>query len=182
MDPRYLARIEHAAVVVSRRTLIDLAAALDTTISDLVGPTPGLGPGNGHAGLRPVPTELHGQECLRLIEPGGVGRVAFELAGRLTVVPVNFIVHDGGIVFRTAATTAIGRYGDGTVAFEVDRIDEVTEEGWSVLISGIARQLDREQCTALGTTADVLPWAGGAREIHVLITPTRITGRAIRAR
>jgi len=181
MDPGYLARVEQAPVAMTAGTLIRLADALDTTVSELLGSIPEQPPGHGRAALHPVLAEMREQECLRLIEPGGIGRVAFELAGRLTVVPVNFIVHNGGIVFRTAATTTLGRYGEGPVAFEVDRIDEGMHEGWSVLISGTAQHVDSEQTAALGTTIDVDPWAGGDREVYVLITPTRITGRRVRA-
>jgi nitroimidazol reductase NimA-like FMN-containing flavoprotein (pyridoxamine 5'-phosphate oxidase superfamily) len=41
-------------------------------------------------------------ECARLIAPGGIGRLVF--AGRfdLTVLPVNYVFHDGTILFRTA--------------------------------------------------------------------------------
>ena len=179
MDPGYLARVEHAPVALTMDTLIRLADALDSTVADLLGEIPEQPPGHGDAALHPVLSGLSEPECLRLIEPGGIGRVAFEQAGRLTVVPVNFVVHDGGIVFRTSATTAIGRYGEGPVAFEVDRIDEGMHEGWSVLVSGTAQQLDAEQTAALGT--DVDPWAGGDRAVYVLITPTGVTGRRIRA-
>ncbi|TCN29601.1 helix-turn-helix protein [Kribbella orskensis] len=181
MDPGYLARVEHAPVAMTAGALIRLADALDTTVSDLLGAIPERPPGHGRAGLRPVLTDMGEQECLALIEPGGIGRLAFEVSGRLTVVPVNFTVHHGDIVFRTAATTAIGRYGEGPVAFEVDRIDEGMHEGWSVLISGTARQADQDETAALGTTVDVDPWAGGNRELYVLITPARITGRRVRA-
>ena len=46
--------------------------------------------------------KLEEAECLRLISPGGIGRLVF--AGRfdLTVLPVNYVVHNGAILFRTA--------------------------------------------------------------------------------
>ena len=179
MDSGYLARVEHAPAALTTGTLIRLADALDTTVDDLLGAIPEHPPGHGQATLHPVLGELSEPECLRLIEPGGIGRVAFELAGRLTVVAVNFVVHNGAIVFRTAATTAIGQYGQGPVAFEVDRFNEGMRQGWSVLISGTARHADSERTALLSTTVD--PWAGGEREVYVVITPTCITGRQVRA-
>jgi transcriptional regulator with XRE-family HTH domain len=124
MDSSYLAHVEHAPVAMTAGTLIRLADAIDTTISGLLGAVPARPPGQGPAALHPTLDDLREQECLCLIEPGGVGRIAFDNAGRLIVVPVNFSVHHGDIVFRTAATSAIGQYGEGPVAFEVDRIDE----------------------------------------------------------
>lgn len=178
MDPHDLARVEHTPVALTTGALIRLADALDTTVPDLLGSVPEQ---RAPAAARPLLTDLNEHECRRLIDPGGIGRVAFELAGRLTVVPVNFAVRNGDIVFRTAATTAIGRYGEGPVAFEVDRTDPAMHEGWSVLVSGTARHADRNETTTLRTTVDVAPWADGDRELYVLITPGLITGRRIRA-
>ncbi|WP_405067565.1 pyridoxamine 5'-phosphate oxidase family protein [Kribbella sp. NBC_01510] len=179
MDSGYLARVEHAPVALTTSTLIRLADALDTTVAELLGAIPEQPPGHGRAALRAVLAELSEQECLRLIEPGGIGRVAFEWAGRLHVLPVNFAVHHGGIVFRTAATTSIAQYGEGPVAFEVDRFDQGMRQGWSVLIDGPARHADSDRASLLSTTVD--PWAGGDRQVYVVITPTCITGRRVRA-
>ena len=41
-------------------------------------------------------------ECLRLIAPGGVGRIAYLGRYGLTVLPVNYALHAGTIMFRTA--------------------------------------------------------------------------------
>ena len=78
MDSGYLARVEHAPVALTTSTLIRLADALDTTVAELLGAIPEQPPGHGRAALRAVLAELSEQECLRLIEPGGIGRVAFE--------------------------------------------------------------------------------------------------------
>lgn len=180
-DPAYLDRVEHAPVALTVGALIRLADALDTRVSDLLRSQPERPPGRGPAASHPVLTEMRERECQRLIESGGIGRVAFELAGRLLVLPVNFTVHDGAIVFRTGATTAVGRYGEGPVAFEVDRIDDGLQEGWSVLISGKARHADADEAYRLAEEVDVEPWAGGDREVYVLIEPDRISGRRVRA-
>ena len=52
--------------------------------------------------MEPVLERLDEDECLRLISPGGVGRLAFSGRYGLTVFPVNYTVHDGSIMFRTA--------------------------------------------------------------------------------
>jgi transcriptional regulator with XRE-family HTH domain len=181
MDPTYIDRIENAPVALTGGDLIRLAAALDTTISDLLGAQPERPSGHGAAALHPVFDTMREDECRRLIEPGGVGRVAFELAGRLNVVPVNFGMADGAVVFRTGATTALGRYGAGSVSFEVDRIDEGMHEGWSVLVSGIARQAGPEETERLRRKLAIDPWAGGDRDVYIVIEPEQISGRRIRA-
>jgi nitroimidazol reductase NimA-like FMN-containing flavoprotein (pyridoxamine 5'-phosphate oxidase superfamily) len=161
--------------------LIRLADALDTSVSDLLGSQPARPPGHGPAALHRELDEMREAECRRLIEPGGIGRVAFELDGRLSVIPVNFAVLDGSVIFRTEPTTAVARYAIGPVSFEVDRIDEGMREGWSVLISGRARHADATESHRLHRTLTVDPWAGGDREVYVVIDPEHISGRRIRA-
>jgi nitroimidazol reductase NimA-like FMN-containing flavoprotein (pyridoxamine 5'-phosphate oxidase superfamily) len=39
---------------------------------------------------------------VRLVAPGGIGRIAFNGSHGPTVLPVNYKLHDGAIVFRTA--------------------------------------------------------------------------------
>jgi len=126
-------------------------------------------------------------ECLRLVAPGGVGRLVF--AGRfdLTVLPVNYVLHDGTIVFRTTETgtteedlrTGI-EHAEFRVAFEVDDFHPQTREGWSVLIQGPAHHLDSEDERAEALKLGIEPWAAGPRDHFIKITPMRITGRRIR--
>jgi nitroimidazol reductase NimA-like FMN-containing flavoprotein (pyridoxamine 5'-phosphate oxidase superfamily) len=131
--------------------------------------------------------DLDEAECLRLIAPGGIGRLVF--AGRfdLTVLPVNYKLHNGAILFRTSAhgsteedlRTGID-HAEYRVAFEVDDFDADAREGWSVLLQGPAHHLDDDTERAEAAAAGVVPWAGGDREHFIRITPARITGRRIR--
>ncbi len=130
---------------------------------------------------------LDEDECLRLIAPGGIGRLVF--AGRydLTVLPVNYKLHNGAILFRTAQDgttdedlrTGIS-HAEYRVAFEVDEFDREAREGWSVLLQGPAHHLDSAEERAEAQAAGVQPWPGGQREHYIRITPSRITGRRLR--
>jgi len=131
--------------------------------------------------------KLDEAECVRLISPGGIGRLVF--AGRydLTVVPVNYVLHDGAILLRTVEAGSIDEdlrtgieHAEYRVAFEIDDIDAESHEGWSVLIQGPAHHLDDPGEQADAIAAGVQPWAGGEREHFIEITPARITGRRIR--
>ncbi len=131
--------------------------------------------------------ELDEAECLKLIAPGGIGRLVF--AGRfdLTVLPVNYVLHDGSILFRTTQHGATDEdlrtgiaHAEYRVAFEVDDFDQAAREGWSVLLQGPAHHLDSESERAEAQAAGVVPWPDGAREHFIRITPARITGRRIR--
>ena len=71
--------------------------------------------------------------------------------------------------------------GDYLVAFEVDAIDEIGRQGWSVLIQGPRTdrvfQTERESAELAG----VEPWAAGERELFTRIVPNRVTGRRIQS-
>src|SRR5580700_1480950 len=88
-------------------------------------------------------------ECLRLISPGGIGRISYSGQYDLTVLPVNYQMHNGAILFRTAADSLTGDdlrtgivHAEYRVAFEVDEFDIQAHEGWSVLVQGPAHHLD----------------------------------------
>ncbi|MEV4582909.1 hypothetical protein AB0K16_57845 [Nonomuraea jabiensis] len=66
-----------------------LAAALETTVEDLLGGDRDRPPGPGDAVLK----VLEPEECLRLVAPGGIGRVAFNGPEGPTVL-VNYRLHD----------------------------------------------------------------------------------------
>lgn len=87
----------------------------------------GLGPSQRIARLDPA-------ECMRLITPGGVGRVGYTGAQGPEIVPVNFAVINEAVVFRTLSGGVLERLAGDRVAFEVDRIDEATRSGWNVLV------------------------------------------------
>ena len=119
-------------------------------------------------------------ECLRLLEPGGVGRVGFAAAEGIVIVPVNFALAGKCVVFRTAPDTLLAVYAHGQVSFEVDQIDEERREGWSVLVHGHAHPVtDERDIRRLEVRTRLTPWAGGARDVFVRITPSQISGRGI---
>jgi len=142
----------------------------------------GSGAGAGEAALQ----ALDEAECLQLISPGGVGRLAFTGRFGLTVLPVNYKVHDGAIVFRTAQggptdedlRTGIA-HAEYKVTFEIDQFDPAGRTGWSVLVQGAAHHVDDEAERELVRQSGVQPWAGGPREMYVRINPLRMTGRRI---
>jgi nitroimidazol reductase NimA-like FMN-containing flavoprotein (pyridoxamine 5'-phosphate oxidase superfamily) len=131
--------------------------------------------------------ELDVAECLRLITPGGIGRIAYSGRYGPTVYPVNYRLYQGMIVFRTAPdspTDSDLRTGipgaEYRVAFEIDAFDSGAREGWSVLIQGSAHLMDSEPERADVRAAGVEPWPTGDRDQFVRIMPSRITGRRVR--
>ena len=138
--------------------------------------TPPAGPGARPGALR----ALSPAECFDLLEPGGIGRVGFASAEGIMMLPVNFALTEKTIIFRTAPDTLLALYSDAQVSFEADRLDEVLHAGWSVLVQGRAHKVsDEREVKRLQDRTHLRPWAAGARDVYVRITPTRISGRRI---
>lgn len=127
-------------------------------------------------------------ECLRLISPGGIGRLAYQSRFGPAVLPVNYKLHDGAILFRTVAESTLDQdlqTGIGgaeyRVAFEIDDFDTAAKQGWSVLIQGAAHYVQQGAEHEAAEQAGVESWAGGQRERFLTIVPARVTGRRVKA-
>lgn len=135
----------------------------------------------------PVVEVLDETACLSLIAGGGVGRIGYTSRFGPTVLPVNYDLHEGTIVFRTGMDSAMAgdlRTGiadaEYNVAFEIDQMQPVTQEGWSVLVQGAAHFVDSEDERAPIAQLGVHAWPGGPKEQFVRIMPRHVTGRRIR--
>jgi nitroimidazol reductase NimA-like FMN-containing flavoprotein (pyridoxamine 5'-phosphate oxidase superfamily) len=135
----------------------------------------------------PVVELLDEPECQRLIAAGGVGRIGYTGRFGPTILPVNYALREGTIVFRTGQHSPLGEdlrtgieQAESKVAFEIDEFSPAMREGWSVLVQGAAHLVDSEAERASVVGSGVEPWAGGEKELFVRVVPTRITGRRIR--
>ncbi|MFF4487825.1 helix-turn-helix domain-containing protein [Streptomyces sp. NPDC001544] len=181
MAPGYLAHLEeHSTAAPDSGTLLRLAGALRTSLTELGGGHIDLPPGIGHAARAPRLSELGEQECRRLLSTHGVGRLAVSTEEAPVVVPVNYSVVDDAIVFRTQPGSVSIRGLGHEVAFEVDRVDDALSQGWSVLVRGPAETVtDPETVRRLAERVYTTPWAGGERDVWVRIEITALTGRRI---
>ncbi|WP_406173866.1 helix-turn-helix domain-containing protein [Streptomyces canus] len=181
MAPGYLRHLEeNPGATPNRGTLLSLAAALETTVPELTGAATDLPPGLEQAARAPEFTELSTDECRALLGTHGVGRIAVTTESGPGIVPVNYSVSEGAIVFRTASGTTPSPASGHQVAFEVDRIDDAFSRGWSVLVRGRARTVtDPDEAHRLADQAYSKPWAGGSRDLWVRVEPDTITGRRI---
>jgi hypothetical protein len=130
-----------------------------------------------HRGLRVLGLD----ECLERLRTTPVGRLAFVSEGEPVVFPVNHAVDGVDIVFRTTWGSKLQvAESSGTVAFEVDGYDSVSEKGWSVLVKGTAQlvyeSVDTDRLDELGLRS----WADlEALGFWVRIRPVEITGREV---
>lgn len=121
--------------------------------------------------------ELGPDECRRLLATQCMGRIAVSEPGSGPhVVPVNFVMYDGAIVFRTGDGAKSRLLGNGPVSFQVDCADPYHRVGWSVLVRGHA---DEAPAAAIAEHVHVEPFAPGDKPHWMRIVPEQITGRSI---
>ena len=123
---------------------------------------------------------LSTEDCYRLLRGGLVGRVGVTVSAIPEVLPVNYTLLEGDIVFRTGRDTSLyAATRDVPIAFEVDESDPVTLSGWSVLAVGLTEEVtDPEE---IARALAILPdsWAPHEHAHVIRLTPARISGRRI---
>lgn len=118
--------------------------------------------------------------CLLHLRQGSVGRIAFVLDGDPVILPVNYrlVEPDSGplLAVRTRPGNVIEQ-APTNVAFEIDSIDHVHHEGWSVLVRG---ELMHANPTSHAFTVQYDPssWLAD-RDSWLLIDPWAISGRKL---
>lgn len=122
-------------------------------------------------------------ECLRLLRTAVVGRLALTTGALPTVLPVNFTMHGDDVVFRTGRDARLdAATRDVVVAFEADEIDHVTRTGWSVVVTGVAREVTDPVVLAEEWVRDLPRWVpeGGSRVVAV--STDLVSGRRVAPR
>ena len=126
--------------------------------------------------------QLSQAECLRLVGQVPLGRIVYTRQALPAVELVNFALDDGDIIIRTDSGGKLAAATRGAVvAFEADSMDLAAHAGWSVTIVGYSRAVtDREEILRLAQTG-LEPWAPGARDHFIRISPSIVNGRRIGA-
>jgi nitroimidazol reductase NimA-like FMN-containing flavoprotein (pyridoxamine 5'-phosphate oxidase superfamily) len=117
-------------------------------------------------------------ECWELMRGNEVGRLAVSILDHPDIFPVNYVVDDGAVVFRTAEGTKLAAAVLGrAVAFEIDGYDAGSGEAWSVVIKGTAREIERMQDVFAALDLPLFPWHASPKHRFVRIEPQDISGR-----
>jgi hypothetical protein len=126
--------------------------------------------------------ELSLDQCLSLLRASVVGRIAFVENEFPVVVPVNYRLIESDtnawLALRTRSGTVIDR-APLHVGFQIDGIDSVTHQGWSVLVRGWLHHVEASALPASGV--DPEPWLSAERDSWLVIEPSIITGRRLHA-
>jgi nitroimidazol reductase NimA-like FMN-containing flavoprotein (pyridoxamine 5'-phosphate oxidase superfamily) len=120
-------------------------------------------------------------ECMALLSTASVGRIGVNIDALPTVLPVNFALFNGSVVFRTAPGTKLHfATRDAVVAFQADHYGSVREPtGWSVLVRGVAQTLTDPSVLRAAQHLPLEPWGPleGSRGDYVRVEPAIVTGR-----
>jgi uncharacterized protein len=132
---------------------------------------------------RPVhtsgPATLPRDECLSLLRGNSVGRLAFVVDGWPVVLPVNYLVDGEDIVLRTDPGTKLSSVqSDAQVSFQVDAADRLFRSGWSVLVYGVASEINDDQ-EIEHLRGALRSWAGGAKDYWIRVQAVQISGRRL---
>lgn len=122
------------------------------------------------------------EECLSCLGQVAYGRVAVVTDdGRPEIRPVNFVVHGKTVVFATASPVLLARAPLGHVAFEADRIDESTHEGWDVMVSGEGAEITDsvDEVSRVARSHPIEHWAPGDMDRWISIVNPRFSGRRL---
>jgi nitroimidazol reductase NimA-like FMN-containing flavoprotein (pyridoxamine 5'-phosphate oxidase superfamily) len=121
---------------------------------------------------------LTDEQCWELLKRNQIGRLAVVVAGRPDIYPVNYLVHEGQVIFKTAEGSKLASVmTHHEVAFEIDGYDETTNEAWSVVVAGMARVLNREADLDLADTLPLFPWNLDPKNHYVAIDADALSGR-----
>lgn len=126
------------------------------------------------------PVEVLGdRECWELLELAPMGRIALTAAGEVDIFPINFVLHEGALYFRTAPSTKLVELAiNPRVAVEIDGWDE--GEAFSVVVKGEAERLERSSDVDAAELLPLTPWVPTLKYRWVRIRPTSVSGRRFR--
>jgi nitroimidazol reductase NimA-like FMN-containing flavoprotein (pyridoxamine 5'-phosphate oxidase superfamily) len=118
--------------------------------------------------------------CLCLLAGATLGRIGVSSGALPSVVPVNFRFDGHQILIRTGVGTKLdAAVVNAVVAFEVDQIDPVAHTGWSVMVTGIARELTEPGELIAAGTPPLARWAPGGAHHVIAISTELVSGRRI---
>lgn len=123
--------------------------------------------------------ELDVDTCMRLLSEQHFGRIAIDDGDGPLILPVNYVYHEGSVLFRSdvgSKTAAAEEHAKAS--FEIDHVDEDARVGWSVVVRGrlveVVRRPELDRVQAAGVT----PFVEGQGKHHfVRLYPRSITGR-----
>lgn len=114
-------------------------------------------------------------ECRRLLERGGVGRLALQGGSTPVLRPVNFALVDDELLVKTNDGPLWAHAQDGvTASFEIDEVHHDDHTAWSVLVEGRLRPVDEDE---VGDDVPLEAWTPTERRHTVALSLESVSGR-----
>jgi nitroimidazol reductase NimA-like FMN-containing flavoprotein (pyridoxamine 5'-phosphate oxidase superfamily) len=127
--------------------------------------------------------ELDRDECLRLLAETNLGRLAVNAPGSAPVIrPVNYVfdASSNSVVFRSAGDSKFSRIVlAGQAAFEIDGVEPPGDTGWSVIVIGVAEEVERAPDVQHLEQMGLRPLAPGSKPHWIRIRANVVSGRRI---
>ena len=120
---------------------------------------------------------LSDQECWERLRAQELGRLVTHVGDVLDIFPVNYVVDEGSLLFRTAEGSKLVELTvSSEVLFEVD--DHTEADAWSVVVRGQAHPLDTSAEVERADTLGLKPWIPTLKYVYVRIDPASVSGRS----
>ena len=120
---------------------------------------------------------LSDEQCWERLRTQELGRLVTRVGDVLDIFPVNYVVDDGSVLFRTAQGSKLFELTvNDEVLFEVD--DHTDAEAWSAIVRGRAHPLDRSADVERADGLGLQPWIPTLKYTYVRVEATSISGRA----
>jgi hypothetical protein len=119
--------------------------------------------------------------CLALLPTASIGRVGWVTPdGHAMILPVNFVLDGGTIVFSTGEGDKLDSVREGRVlTFEVDAVEPAFQAGWSVLVIGAAEVITSPAQVHRIEQLHLAPWAPLPDRVFIRLSGDEITGRRL---
>ena len=117
-------------------------------------------------------------QCWELLATPTVGRLGLVVDDHPEIFPVNYVLHDRHIVFRSGHGRKLwGAMASRPGVFEIDGYDSATTEAWSVMARGETVLIEDPEETAKVDALGLEPWEPGAKDHYIRLIPRALTGR-----
>ncbi|AYJ34097.1 pyridoxamine 5'-phosphate oxidase family protein [Corynebacterium xerosis] len=121
---------------------------------------------------------LSDEESLELLATKTFGRLVVRRNDDMDLFPLNYLVHEGEIYFRTAEGSKLFSLTlNNDVLFEADNVDGDSQEAWSVVVKGTARTLTSNAEIEAADQLPLKPWLPTLKYNYVVVSPNEISGR-----